>query len=134
MIPSKTLLIILFLFCFTFAKAQQVPFQEGEGCLFNGKIYWNNIGTYGGTPLFNGYQTPCTGTYTDDPNDGRFISGANGTCTVWVNCTGTGKRNYKKGKLGVSNLPLDDYILPFAFLLAAYTFYRLKNNLKPVIN
>lgn len=51
MIPSKTLLIILFLFCFTFAKAQQVPFQEGEGCLFNGKIYWNNIGTYGGTPF-----------------------------------------------------------------------------------
>lgn len=90
----KVLLFIFSLFCFTLTKAQQVPFHEGAGCLFNGKIYWDQIGNLNGNPLYNGYQSPCTGTYSDDPNNATWITdpGSNGNCTVWVDCTGTRNR------------------------------------------
>lgn len=123
----KPLLSILFLFCFTCIKAQ-VPLSPGSGCLFNGKVYQVLIGTYNdGTPLFAGYLSPCTGTYSL-PNPPWVEIGGNGSCTVWVDCSGTANSNYKKGKIGgvEVNVPIDDYMLPLTLVVAGLVFYQFR--------
>lgn len=122
----KTLYFICCMLCFNYSKAQLVPLSPGPGCLFNGKVYQVSIGTYNGKPLFMGVNSPCTGTYSN-PNPPWLQTGGNGTCYVWVDCSGTKSKNYKDGKIGgVEDVPIDDYVLPLLVVISAFVFFRLR--------
>lgn len=123
----KTLYFICFVLCFSYSKAQQAPPTLGPGCQVNDMVYQMSIGTYDGVPLFMGIGNQCSGTFFYKNSSYWNETGGNASCYVWIDCSGTDKKNYKKGKIGsVVGVPIDNYVLPLLALISVFVFFRLR--------